>query len=95
MSCPAPATSAWLTHSCHMFVLCLSQGFKKEAHWQPLVEDKAINALTDEESPGSLLLRLGLGSREEAEADTWEDDLTAMHVCEVLLGTLISLASLC
>lgn len=63
-------------------VKAIAQGFDKEAYWQDLAEDKAINALTDEETPGSILMRWGLGSREAAVADAWSDDLEEMDMIE-------------
>lgn len=53
----------------------MSKGFSAPAHWVQLHEDKALDALEDNEEPGSVLMRLGLGMPEEAAANRWADDL--------------------
>jgi len=62
---------AWIGYS-------VCQGFETECKWIPLQEDLAINALTDDETPGSILMRIGLGSPKEAEKDGWEEDLAGI-----------------
>ncbi len=54
------------------------QGFNVEPWWQPLQEDKAINALSDDENPGSVLIKLGVGTVESASDNPWETDLEAL-----------------
>lgn len=43
-------------------------GFEQSAEWYLLQEDKSIDALTKDEFPGSLLIRLGFGLESEAKA---------------------------
>ena len=40
----------------------IAHGWDAKATWYPLLEDLAINDLDDDEQPGSLLLRLGIGA---------------------------------
>ena len=43
--------------------------------------------MNDRETPGAVLIRLGLGSSQEAKDDTWADDLAGIDVrtlCPVL-----------
>ena len=54
------------------------QGFNVEPWWQALQEDKAINALSDDENPGSILIKLGVGTVEHASDNPWETDLEAL-----------------
>lgn len=47
-------------------------GFGRDAEWVILQEDKVINAIDDDEFPGSLLIKLGFGPKEEAEQSSQE-----------------------
>ena len=47
-------------------------GFNKKADWVILQEDKVINAIDDEDFPGSLLIKLGFGPKEDSEHSTDE-----------------------
>lgn len=49
-------------------------------YWQPLREDMAINALGDDESPGSVLLRIAVGPLHEAIAVDWSSDQRELEV---------------
>jgi hypothetical protein len=53
----------------------LSRGFSRPASWLHLDEDQALNAIPDEEQPGSVLMRLGFGTVDSAAAvDDWEGE---------------------
>lgn len=63
----------------------LLERFKGEPKWITLAEDKANNRLDDEDFPGSLLVRMGIGSAElaaETNADWNEEALNTFKIKE-------------
>ncbi|MCO5110336.1 MAG: C2 domain-containing protein 3 [Burkholderiaceae bacterium] len=49
-------------------------------YWQPLREDIAVNAISDDDSAGSVLLRLGVGPLGEAVTIDWRAELRELEV---------------
>ena len=56
----------------------IEYGFQAEPWWQPLREDAALNALADDENPGNVLIKLGMGTDTSAAENPWETDLEAL-----------------
>lgn len=50
------------------------EGEAASARWVPLAEDKAVNAIDDDEEAGCILLRLALGSADEAASAPWRTE---------------------
>ena len=53
-----------------------TNGFTEPAKWVHLKRDAAVGAVDKDERPGSLLLRMGLGSPDEATS--WTDELAKL-----------------
>jgi hypothetical protein len=64
-----------------------AENFTAKARWILLQEDKGIDALNDGDFPGQVLIKLGFGAKEQADATLahWEDAERRMNTSQSFL----------